>query len=385
MVESDETQKASLNRTSSWKIDRLEAEENLLNRFCLKHVTFLREELRGLQHQLLLIDDDFKSLKIDHQANTMKGSRDVDNAVEEYRKRSVELFTTTEAVDSFAAAKAQLVESTRYTEEVLFVHRRQRALFESHFIDADFINFRCDVSQTIAKRRVPSHTMTLSANVTSDGSKERLVLVIEQEEGDDTLKKYINRGGSLIPGSLEDIKKIDLSSFLYNNHMHINRCQAEHVSTDPSGGVVTLVINRPKPFKVYIYSERPFKEVHYFEEFKTAFGRDVLKDEEKLMLLNQQLVRLEQKYERERQNKRALEEATAIASQMVTACKAVAKEEQQLHVETCEKMKERILELRDVMAAYKSNPMVKSISDIEHIFRSNKIDTALTTPLQQLK
>lgn len=70
---------------------------------------------------------------------------------------------------------------------------------------------------------------------------------------------------------------------------------------------------------------------------------------------------------------------------MVTACKAVAKEEQQLHVETCEKMKERILELRDAMAAYKSNPMVKSISDIEHIFRSNKIDTALTTPLQQLK
>jgi len=62
------------------------------------------------------------------------------------------------------------------------------------------------------------------------------------------------------------------ASVLYNSHTHVNKIGAA-IGPGDHAGVLSLSIKSRKPFKVYIYSSRPFKSLDYFELLVRQFDQ----------------------------------------------------------------------------------------------------------------
>lgn len=385
MVEKDEALSRTLHRRIDWKIEKLKAGENRLNRLCLRNIEALTRQKAGLKAKLEQQRDVAAKTKAELAKETAAVCEARNLEAQSYQEVSYEMEGVTKELDLHDPTKQQLLTAIKDTEDLLEVHRRQSALFAKHFIEGDFIYFRCDVSKRVDRRmgQKPEYRIALTADVTSDNSKDRVVLVMEHEEHDDTLKEFINREGSLFPKHLDDIRNIELASVLYNSHNLINRCNAQLIEMDQQNGtgIVSLEIRRNTPFKVYIYSCRPFKELHFFEDFKTHFDEDLVQDEARIVHLKQKLKSLEQKRVFLVKKQKELREKQAISKDAVEQLKNQAKMKLRLHREVCKKVQVSTQSIELELQKIKENDKILRIAEINEIFRANNIESALGTRL----
>ena len=379
LIEKDQREREQLNRVARLKIEHLEAGENELNRLSHAHCISLLERLKQVVTWFGQTDDENGKHKLALRAECDALKAHKETIFTKASQLATELKEVLSAIDSFEPETRRTEEAIKETEALLAMHQKQSKLFQKSLVDEDFINVRCDLSREVTRRGKKCYNSKLNIDVESDCSKDRVVLAMDYEPKDETLKSYINRNGSLIPKSIKHIGQIDMESVLYNNVTQRNKCLA---LVDQRRGVLSIEITRDTPFKIYIYSARKLTEMDLWRDFRERFDEDLRNDEAKIRILQQKLVTLREKHQTDVKRKFKLEETLARAQAELDGCKEGAKAMQTAHSASCTTMLNALQHIEEKRLSIEGDPSVENVATIEKIFRENNIQNDLASAIR---
>jgi hypothetical protein len=385
MIEQDEAEKQNRSAITSFVIDKLQDGEGKLHMKCSARVAELGHEqeeiIKSFTSLRTAVEDARDTILADTQRHK-ETHRDL--LVQEHDTKE-ELSKVRSKIEQYTPIKERLQKDLAERKEMLQVQTRQCTVFRESFEARDFINFRCDMSDY---RRAnfgsngDHYKIHLNADVTSDGSEDRTILVLEYEEDDKSLKNHIGEGGSLLPKSLDVVKTMSGASVLYNSHTHVNKIGAA-IGPGDHVGVLSLSIKSRKPFKVYIYSSRPFKSLDYFELLVRQFDQQKTDTSKRIEGLKNELDALDAFHRECLDAEKALIPKVTALELEITHSKQVLSAAIDNHEYICAEMSKKLDAVATTTKALKGKDEVAKISKIDRIFRSNSIQTALSEPLMR--
>lgn len=383
LVESDLDTKRKLHKTTEWQIDGLKGGENKLIQMCMTQIEFLQAKSIKFVEDVEAIKEQFGKRKVGLnsevnvvQTEIVSSQSKHDNLVKEQRDAEKE-------IELYEERKAGIARDLTDARELLSMHEKQMKVFEEEFVSSDLVTLRVDVAKQVSKNfQKTEYKLQINAAIMADGSKEHVFLVMEYEPNDETLRSFIGCNGSLIPENLGSVKNIDLPTVMYNSHRMINRCNA---TSESANGVLSVRVIHPKPFKIYIYSARPFKEHQVFGSFKRIVSRNMQKDEDRIASLQASRKKLDEgrgtNIVRVREIKGLLsdlEESSLALNQKLLSMGAE-------HEETYAGMKDTVHEKQEQQSKLTSDPSIERLTLIDQILSQNKIDSDISERMEHLR
>jgi len=262
------------------------------------------------------------------------------------------------------------------------MHLKQSQIFDEHLTKEDFVNYRCDVSRArkaTALSQKTVHEVRINANMSNNSvSSNHVILVLEYEPNDDTLKKHIGKGNSLIPNNLDTFRALENQSVLFNNLISRNKCGAK---VDESQGSVSIDITRNNPFKVYMYSKREFKTMELHQKLKDKFDEELKIDKEKIERLKTLLVDMKRENKMLKERKVELSDSLVNVNGELEGHKESAKVMQKSTNTVCDEMCTSLKKLDAQRTAIENDNLTLNIQAIKDIFTANKINSGLADSL----
>ena len=376
----DMDQAAQAIRGNRWRVDQLEAGENSLNILCCKYLLGIsrqqQELIDGLTTTVTSVDK--KKAACRSMITSMRDAND--KALQDRQKLRDALAAKKEVVGSYERRREELDMKLTEAKETLQLHKRQSELFAEHFINHDFITYRCDVAEAYSKRFKQGYRVITNADLNRGAGCDQVILILSIHGADQAIKDAIG-GDTMIPESLEVIEKIDGKTVLFNSKTQKNTCNA---SMNQANGILSISASWEKQFKVFIYSARRFKALKFFDDFKDTFDSDVRKD-------NQTQAQLEAAIQKaEVQQKEDLRAVTTLTGQLEKAngaCRAIRMdaETKKKEFETDWKnMGDSFAEASETRDSLQKLEQIKMARRIEAVLRQNKVSNDLASPLSKI-
>lgn len=386
MIDVDQVKKKGREKETTFKIQKLQASENLLNRMTIRNLGMIRKLQFQFVDSINALSVRLANLQEDIKAETDAVRVDWDRVLQEHKDVKHKQNEVQKQLDLYPPTRVRICEEIEDKEAVLSVRTKHEELVEEHFTIAEFITYRCDVAkEQPGIGRSKKYSIHLNADTTGDGSVEHFVLVMDYETADSTLRKFINRGESMLPKSLHDLKDIDLASVLYNSHKHINICKAEIIGNAVSGGVITLKISHTKRFKVYVYSSTPFKSIAYYDDLKESFENAKVQNIEEIDQLQQSVKDLDDSKGPNEERLRDLKEEVAKAKEAIGRLMDEASNKRQVHEKRCSDFITAVNQLEKDVKTSKADERLLLISKIDEIFHRNKLEANISEILAETK
>ena len=380
MISRDLDSKKGREQATSWKVMKLQASENTLNRMAIRNLGMIRKQQYEMNESYNALVVELAKLKdsINEETENVRKERDI--VLKDHQIIRKEQMRVQSILDLHAPTRAQLLKEIDETEAIIGVRKKQDELFEKHFEKAEFITYRCDVSKEVTRGK--KYSIHLNVDTSGADVKERFVLVMDYETADATLRKFIGRGEKLLPRRLQDLRDIDLASVLYNSHKHVNLCKAEIVGAS-SAGVLTVKITHTGKFKVYVYTSAPFKRLSYYDDLKISFEEAMAEDAKKLARLKQRIKDLDQEKVNSEKKHRELKENLAQAKEAIGRFMDEASNKRQVHEKRCDEFQSSVSQLEKEMKAKKEDERLTLIAKVDDIFRGNKLEANLSQLLAE--
>lgn len=384
LVDSDLDTKRKLHKETDWQIDSLKGGENALIQMTLSHISFLRDKCEQFVDEIDALKEQFGRRRADLTSVFDAIQAETLSLQDSHEQLTKEQSDTARDIELYEERKAAMASKLQDAKDLLSSHEKQTKVFQEEFVSSDFVSLRSDVAKAAHKKlqNKSEYKLQLNAVIAADGSKDHVFLITNHESNDETLRKFIGCNGSLIPEDLADVRDIDLPVVLFNSHRMINRCNAEVEMND---GTLSVRVIHPKPFKIFIYSARPFKEHQIFSKFKGIVEDYVRQDKAQIASLKEENQKLDTTRE---SNIARVREIKGLLVELEEMSNALDQKLLSLGVEHDDRytgMKYAVLQKQERQASLAGDPSIERLATIDRILTENKIDSEISDQMEELR
>lgn len=405
MIDLDTKEQRAMVAISQWKVAHLEAGENELNHMAEEQVQ------RLIGEQVSMVNgNDLQARRLAEKAADLE--KKTEGLGETHRTAVASRHSMSErekelqaSLASYAERNQALNQALDTTKAILQMHITQAKLFDEHLVQHPIITFRCDVAYKVTPGALsttkPYYELNFYADLICDGSDDRVILIVDFEENDQTLRSLINRERpgttasmappspnekaelSLIPSTLDKIKNLNENCILYNNQLMLNRCGAQ--PEPDKAGRVRMVVKHPTAFKLFVYSSRQFNKMAEFMKIKESFQEPQIADRMRIAELEKQIAAAAVRNEEEAALLDQVQNQLKIYDQQLSNSKAAIHAALEANERECANDRATVQRLLDAANGALSQGRVVAISSIDTIFQANNIRSALHPMLAQYK
>lgn len=371
----------------SFDVVQLAAGENRLNMLC---TSFLNDTALVEQKKLASKTNTCQEAWDREEEELIQASdelrREMGKAEKEF-KHSRKMLTATEAsISAYPGEHQKLSEAISSSQRKIIVCGDKLEIFKKEMKDDDFVDVRVDCSvKSKTLGRATKYVSEINADVKSSGSKEDIILVMEYEEDDKTLRQSIGMDDSLIPRSIQQLEQFDIPDLLYSSKTNVHRggCEVERPPVPSDQGVRWIKIKRDKPFKVYIFTARRFCSMPFYARLLEEFEKEVSSEKEHCAHLESELKLLDEKNRKDKQDRITLTQRVKVAIENVRGLNASVDEQLTVYETNIDAFLADLSELEEEVLKLQTQETIKQVDAVINIFRTNKIATKATPVLEE--
>ena len=261
----------------------VQVDTNEMNRQCEK---LLEAEQRALEIKNRERSDDWgkavtevlKHKGLVHSAQEQKAAL--------VAKKEDNLRATEEAVDLGASIRANLPTlEANVTQKKATVEQvgSQAEVFQKHLEEIETVSLRIDHARLNKGFMKDTYSFDSCVMLPKEAvAKPPLVLVVDNEPRDATLRAHMQNSGSLVPFKLSTAAECALDVVWFNSHLDLavpGKFQQQVVQLDVETGLFKVMFSSERPFKVLIYTAVAFAQTQAAASIRKHYG-GILEHEE---------------------------------------------------------------------------------------------------------